>query len=121
MSGREQIPPSQDSEDAPLAVSVLAEHLRWCATGLASSTLATAGGRLPDDLAGTVEALADGQRKIAVTLHHLAKRIGLVAPSVDGLALSEVLRASAAAAGHTADALAEAGPLMEAPARDTHL
>jgi citrate lyase gamma subunit len=96
MAGRELILPA----------TVLASHLEFCAAELAADPAA------PDDLAQVVGQLVAGQRHIAATLARLAVRLDSV-PVADRAALAEVLRASARATGHAADALAESEHMFE--------
>lgn len=106
-----------------LPATVAAEHLRACAAELAGD--AGIGGLA--DVGVIVPALAHAQRDISVALAAIAEHTRLVG-AADGVgsdelaALVDVLRAASAAAGHTADALAETLPLLENPAEgDTRL
>ncbi|HET9144356.1 hypothetical protein [Actinophytocola sp.] len=93
--------------------SVVAAHLQASAASLADGTAArtadacvgTAG-----ELAAIVDHLVAGQRSLRAALSHLAEYT-----RDHGLdpALFEVLSASAAAAGHSADAIAESRPLLQ--------
>ena len=93
--------------------SVVASHFRASAAALAEGAgadrvdacVGTAG-----ELAAIVDNLVDGQRHIATTLGQLAEYVR--ARQVD-MALTEVLRAAAEAAGYSADALAEGLPLLQ--------
>jgi ABC-type transporter Mla subunit MlaD len=92
--------------------SVVASHLQASAAALADGTAAsradvcvgTAG-----ELATVLEQMLAAQRFISATLDQLAAYVRH--RRLDD-ALSEVLGASAEAAGHTADALAESRPLL---------
>lgn len=116
--------------------SVVASHLRSCATGLADGTtprhvpvcVGTAG-----ELAAVIGNLVAGQHHISATLaqladyvreRHLAGTLDAV-PTEDLTALIDVLRAAAEAAGYSADALAESHPVLrvvlDVTGADTHL
>ncbi|HEU5472525.1 MAG TPA: hypothetical protein VFV67_17895 [Actinophytocola sp.] len=93
--------------------SVVAAHLQASAATLADGTagpradacVGTAG-----ELTTIVEHLVAGQRHISAALSQLA---GYTRARGLDPALFEVLRASAEAAGHSADALAESRPLVQ--------
>lgn len=129
MSAREQVPSNHGEDPAAcpaeptLSAVVLAAHLRWCAAELAEST--SAGGiRTVDELGEIIPTLVESQRRIASTLGHLGRNVTDRSDSVTSAAetaLIEVLRAAAIAASHTAEALAETGPLIEMTAGDTRL
>ena len=131
----ELIPSGDDGDDgddaagaAPeLPATIAADHLRACA-----ATLANPRANIPNlgDLTDVVDALIGAQRHLALTLSGLADRVaansGLAAASgTDVSALTEILTAACAAAGHTADALGEAAPaldvLMDTVGSDTRL
>ena len=91
--------------------SVLASHLRSSAAGLEEGTAPRQAGECvetPGELAAIIEHLVAGQRHISATLAQLAHYVR----GLDG-SLSEVLRASAEAAGYSAEALAESRPLVQ--------
>ena len=91
--------------------SVLASHLRSSAAGLEEGTVPRRAGECvetPGELAAIIEHLVAGQRHISATLAQLAHYVR----GLDG-SLSEVLRASAEAAGYSAEALAESRPLVQ--------
>lgn len=103
--------------------TVVAAHLESCATGLAdSTTLERAGACVgtAGELAEVIGHLVAGQHYISATLAQLAdyvrdRRItGAMdaAPAEDLIALTEVLRAAAQAAGYSAEALAESRPIV---------
>jgi len=92
--------------------SVLASHLRSSAAGLEEGTAPRQAGECvetPGELADIIEQLVAGQRHISATLAQLAHYVR----GLDDGALSEVLRASAEAAGYSAEALAESRPLVQ--------
>lgn len=98
-----------------LPATIAADHLRACA-----ATLANPRASIPNlgDLTDVVDALIGAQRHLAMTLSGLADRVtantGLAAASgTDVAALTDILAAAAAAAGHTADALGEAAPALD--------
>jgi hypothetical protein len=89
--------------------SVMAAHLRASAAGLADGTTTrhvSACVGTAEELAAVLEALLAGQRHVSTVLAQLA---GHVRDS----ALSDVLVASAQAAGYTAEALAESVPFVQ--------
>jgi hypothetical protein len=89
--------------------SVLAAHLQASAAGLAEGTtpryVAACVGS-PEELAAVLEHLLASQRHLSDALVRLAGHVG------DSV-LSEVLTASAEAAGYTAEALAESIPFVQ--------
>lgn len=105
--------------------TVLAAHLDACAAGLADSTtsqrVATCVGTA-GELAEILDHLVAGQHHLSVTLARLAghlrdrRQAGAVDAAVleDLAALTDVLRAAAQAAGYSAQALAESGPVVAA-------
>jgi hypothetical protein len=93
--------------------SVVASHLHASASGLADGTVparARSCVETPGELATIIDHLVAGQREIAASLAQLAD---YVRDRKLDRALSEVLRASAEAAGFSSDALAEAQPLAQ--------
>jgi hypothetical protein len=93
--------------------SVVASHLHSSADGLADGTVPARVRSCvdtPGELAEIIEHLVAGQRQISATLAQLADYVG--DRRLDR-SLSEVLRASAEAAGFSADALAESVPLVQ--------
>jgi ATP-dependent protease Clp ATPase subunit len=93
--------------------SVVAAHLHACASGLADGTVparARSCVETPRELAEVIDHLVAGQRQIAASLAQLAD---YVHDRRLDRALSEVLMASAEAAGFSADALAESQPLVQ--------
>lgn len=107
--------PSDDGASPELPATIAADHLRACA-----ATLANPRANIPNlgDLTDVVDALIGAQRHLAMTLSGLADRVaansGLAAASGNDVsALTEILTAASAAAGHTADALGEAAPALD--------
>jgi len=107
--------PSGDGALPELPATIAADHLRACA-----ATLANPRANIPDlgDLTDVVDALIGAQRHLALTLSGLADRVGAnsalaAASGNDVSALTEILNAASAAAGHTADALGEAAPALD--------
>ncbi len=93
--------------------SVLASHLHASASGLADGTSPARAPECvgtPGELAAIIDHLVAGQRQIAASLAQLA---GYVHDRRVDRVLSEVLRASAEAAGFAADALAESQSLVQ--------
>ena len=93
--------------------SVVAAHLHASASGLADGTVparARSCIETPRELAEVIDHLVAGQREIAATLAQLAD---YVRDRRLDRALSEVLRASAEAAGFSADALSESESLVQ--------
>jgi len=91
--------------------SVVASHLQSSAAGLADGTVPArvrSCVETPAELAEIIERLVAGQQQISVALGNLAQ----YARGLDR-SLSEVLRASAEAAGFSAEALAESRPLVQ--------
>jgi hypothetical protein len=91
--------------------SVVASHLHSSAAGLADGTVPARARECvgtPGELAEIIEHLVAGQQQISATLAQLAHYVR----GLDG-SLSEVLRASAEAAGYSAEALAESRPLVQ--------
>jgi hypothetical protein len=110
-----ELTPSDDDSALNLPATIAADHLRACA-----ATLADPRANIPNlgDLTDVVDALIGAQRHLAMTLSGLAQRVtttsGLAAASgTDVSALTEILTAASAAAGHTADALGEAAPALD--------
>ena len=98
-----------------LPATIAADHLRACAATLANPAVS-----IPDlgDLTDVVDALIGAQRHLALTLSGLANRVSAnsalaAASGTDVTALTEILVAASAAAGHTADALGEAAPALD--------
>lgn len=117
MSGRDDEPTTSPEHALPaLPPTVAATHLAASAAELTGAAVA--------DLAELTDVLAElvaGQRFIAATLNRLADHIAdrhacgalaaAAAPDID--ALTEVLTAAAAATGHAAGALEQAGPVLD--------
>ncbi|HEY4021168.1 MAG TPA: hypothetical protein VGM75_20950 [Pseudonocardiaceae bacterium] len=115
MDPQGELTPSDDDSALNLPATIAADHLRACA-----ATLADPRANIPNlgDLTDVVDALIGAQRHLAMTLSGLAQRVtttsGLAAASgTDVSALTEILTAASAAAGHTADALGEAAPALD--------
>ncbi len=107
--------PSDDGAAPRLPATIAADHLRACAATLANPSVS-----IPDlgDLTDVVDALIGAQRHLALTLSGLADRVSAntalaAASGTDVAALTEILAAASAAAGHTADALGEAAPALD--------
>ncbi|HEX4220931.1 MAG TPA: hypothetical protein VHZ97_01070 [Pseudonocardiaceae bacterium] len=118
MDPQGELTPSDDGTEGTtpnLPATIAADHLRACA-----ATLANPRANIPNlgDLTDVVDALIGAQRHLALTLSGLADRVaantGLAAAvGNDVSALTEILAAASAAAGHTADALGEAAPALD--------
>lgn len=115
MDPQGELTPSDDDSALNLPATIAADHLRACA-----ATLANPRANIPNlgDLTDVVDALIGAQRHLAMTLSGLADRVaansGLAAASGNDVsALTEILTAASAAAGHTADALGEAAPALD--------
>jgi ABC-type transporter Mla subunit MlaD len=104
----------RDDAAPTLPATVVAAHLKACATELAVGRGAP---NVPDlaDLTAVVEDLVAGQQQIALALAHLADQITARRQRTgpDMSALAEVLGAAATATGHAADALAESRPVLD--------
>ena len=115
MDPQGELIPSDDGALPELPATIAADHLRACA-----ATLANPRANIPNlgDLTDVVDALIGAQRHLAMTLSGLADRVTansrLAAASYNDVsALTEILHAASAAAGHTADALGEAAPALD--------
>lgn len=107
VSGRDEATPT-------LPATVVAAHLRACATELAVGRGAPNVADLAD-LTAVVEDLVASQQQIAIALAHLADQV-TARPRTNGTDLSavaEVLTAAANATGHAAGALAECRPVLD--------
>ena len=105
MTGRDEAVPT-------LPATVVAAHLKACATELAVGRGAPNVSDLAD-LTAVVEDLVAGQQQIAIALAHLADQLTARQRGTDLSALAEVLTAAATATGHAADALAESRPVLD--------
>jgi hypothetical protein len=116
--------------------SVVASHFQASATGLADGTTpqrAAACVGTTGELAAIIGHLVAGQHYVSATLAQLADYLrgrrltGALdeVPAEDLIALTEVLRAAAQAAGFSAEALAESRPMvqvvLDVTGADTHL
>ncbi|MQA10636.1 MAG: hypothetical protein GEU98_19195 [Pseudonocardiaceae bacterium] len=122
MPGYEPI--RDDEATGVLPGTVAAAHLESCAAGLAGgvgpANVRECLGRV-GDLAEVIQYLVAGQQHISSTLAGLAEHVHdrhvagplATAPMDDVVALTEVLRAAASAARHSAEALAETAPMLE--------
>ncbi|HWE88736.1 MAG TPA: hypothetical protein VG317_04655 [Pseudonocardiaceae bacterium] len=110
-----------------LPATVVAGHLRACAEELSRCSVTDLG-----EIAEVLGDLVVGQRRLSSSLARFAERLdepGRVdlprsVDKLDRAALIEVLDAASSAAGYSAEALAESGPLLdemrEFPDESTH-
>ncbi len=105
-----------NDDESVLPATVIAAHLETCAAELAGGPSVGSVG----DVAAVLAHVVAGQQHLSAMLARLADYVGdrrPAAPSPDLLALTEVLRAASAAAGYSADALAEGRPALESLVR----